>query len=65
MLCKAKLGLGSCKLAKVILVNKEKPVRLLYTLEMLGIITFRERLPLLLIDCGSSNEYKVCTANDK
>lgn len=65
MLCKAKFGLGSCKLSKVILVNKWKLVRPLNNLVMLDISIFREKLSFVLIDCGSSNEYEVCTAHDK
>lgn len=49
----------------MICVHKWKPIRLVNTLVMLGIIIFREKLPLVLIDCGFSNEYEVCLVNDK
>lgn len=57
-LSKAKFRLGSCKLSKVIPINKSKPVRLPDPLVMLGTVIFRGKLPLVLIDCGFSNEYK-------
>lgn len=64
-LSKAKFMLGSCKLSKVILKNKSKPVRLPDPLVMLGIVIFRGKLPLVLIDCGFSNECKTYKVNDK
>lgn len=64
-LSKAKYVLGSCKLSKVILNNKSKPVRLLDLLVMLDMVIFRGKLSLVLIDCGFSNEYKAYKVNDK
>lgn len=64
-LSKAKFGLGSCKLSKVILMNKSRPVRLPDLLVMLGIVIFRGKLALVLIDCVFSNEYKACKVNGK
>lgn len=49
----------------MILNYKSKPVRLPDPLVMLDIVIFREKLPVVLIDCRFSNEYKACKVNDK